>query len=64
MGLYDRLLKVVDMKTIESIKDFKEFLKTNHDKLLDKAVRIEDLPIDDEWIQDNIWDKEKRAVAL
>ena len=26
-------------------------------KLLTKAVRIEDLPADDEWIQDEEWDK-------
>lgn len=48
------------MKTIErveTIQDFKKFLSANCDELLQRAVNIEELPADDDWIQDNEWDK-------
>ena len=32
-------------------------LKENRDKLLEKAVKIENLPPDDEWLNDSSWDK-------
>ncbi len=45
------------MSKIETVQDFKNFLKENKDKLLEKAVKIENLPPDDEWINDTSWDK-------
>ena len=45
------------MKKIETAQDFKLFLRDNGDKLLEHAIRIEDLPSDDEWIQDDVWDE-------
>ena len=48
------------MKTIERdeiIQDFKKFLSVNRDELLQRAVNIEELPADDECIQDNDWDE-------
>lgn len=45
------------MKKIETIQDFKQFLNTNRDKLLEHTVRVEDLPLDDDWIQDDDWDE-------
>lgn len=47
------------MKKIETIQDFKYFLNNNRDKLLEKSVRIEELPSDDEWIKDDKWDEEE-----
>lgn len=45
------------MSKIESVQDFREFLKENRDKLLEKAVKIENLLPDDEWLNDSSWDK-------
>lgn len=45
------------MKKIETVQDFKKFLNTNRDKLLEHTVRVEDLPLDDDWIQDDDWDE-------
>lgn len=45
------------MGKIETVQDFKNFLKDNRDKLLEKAVKIENLPSDDEWVNDSSWDK-------
>ena len=45
------------MSKIESVQDFREFLKENRDKLLEKTVKIENLPPDDEWLNDSSWDK-------
>ena len=41
----------------EAIKEFKEFLNANRENLLQYAVDIKDLPEDDEWLQDDEWDK-------
>ena len=45
------------MDKIKTVEDFKKFLNNNRDKLLDLAVNIKDLSPDDEWIQDDEWDK-------
>ena len=45
------------MDKIKTVEDFKKFLNNNRDKLLDLAVNIKGLPPDDEWIQDDEWDK-------
>ena len=45
------------MDKIKTVEDFKKFLNNNRDKLLDLAVNIKDLRPDDEWIQDDEWDK-------
>lgn len=44
------------MANIRSVEDYKEFLKENRDLLHKNAVRIEDLPPDDDWILDDEWD--------
>lgn len=45
------------MNREKTIKDFKSFLDENREKLLDIAIDINDLPYDDEWINDNEWDE-------
>ncbi len=45
------------MKKIETVQDFKQFLNQNRDKLLEHVVKIEELPPDDEWVQDDEWDE-------
>lgn len=45
------------MDRVEHIRDFKSFLNNNRDKLMDMAASIENLPADDDWIQDGEWDE-------
>lgn len=45
------------MNREKTIKDFKSFLDENREKLLDIAIDINELPYDDEWINDNEWDE-------
>ena len=45
------------MKKIETVQQVKRFLDSNRDKLLERAIKVEELPPDDEWIQDNSWDE-------
>ena len=44
------------MEKIETIQDTKCFLDANREKLLERAIEIKDLPIEDAWIQDDAWD--------
>ena len=52
-----RYKKEITMEKIETVQDFKRFLNDNRDKLLERTVRIEELPPEDEWIQDDEWDE-------
>ena len=52
-----RYTKEITMEKIETVQDFKRFLNDNRDKLLERTVRIEELPPEDEWIQDDEWDE-------
>jgi len=45
------------MDKIETVEDFKKFLSSNREKLLNFAINIKDLPSDDDWIQDDEWDE-------
>ena len=45
------------MPQIKTIEDYKMFVSENRDKFIDNIVDIADLPEDDEWIQDDIWDE-------
>ena len=45
------------MDRVEHIRECKSFLNNNRDKLMDMAVSIENLPADDDWIQDGEWDE-------
>lgn len=42
---------------IENTQDFKVFIAKNHENLYKRAVKIEVLPPDDDWIQDDVWDE-------
>lgn len=42
---------------IRSVGDFKAFLNANREQILKRVVRIEDLPEDDEWFQEDEWDE-------
>ena len=44
------------MTDSEKIKKINDIIK-NHENLYKKAVKIEDLPPDDDWIQDDVWDE-------
>lgn len=45
------------MDKIETVEDFKKFLSSNREKLLNFTVNIKDLSSDDDWIQDDEWDE-------
>lgn len=45
------------MEKIETIQDINNFIRTNREKLLERAIDIKDLPMDDDWIQDDEWDE-------
>lgn len=42
---------------IENTQDFKAFIEKNRENLYKRAVKIEDLPPDEDWIQDDVWDE-------
>jgi len=45
------------MEKANTVDEFKKYLKDNKEKVLEYTVRIEDLPNDDEWLQDDEWDE-------
>lgn len=45
------------MEKLETIQDINNFIHANREKLLERAIDIKDLPIDDAWIQDDEWDE-------
>ena len=45
------------MEKIDTIQDINNFIRANREKLLERAIDIKDLPIDDAWIQDDEWDE-------
>lgn len=45
------------METIRTSADFKAFIDANRDLIKEKTVRIEDLPADDDWVNDDVWDE-------
>jgi hypothetical protein len=53
----DDFRKENSMANIRSVQDYKEFLKENRELLHKNAVRIENLPPDDDWILDDEWDE-------
>lgn len=42
---------------IRSVDDFKAFLDANREQILKNVVKIEDLPEEDEWFQEDEWDE-------
>ena len=48
---------VKNMNRAEMIQDFKEYFKENQEDFLNRAVNIEDLPADDDWVLDDEWDE-------
>lgn len=52
------------MSEIRSVQDYKDFLKENRELMHKNAVRIEDLPLDDDWILDDEWDVIYEQEAL
>ena len=47
-----------DKETLEDmIYSIKLIIAKNRENLYKRAVKIEDLPSDDDWIQDDVWDE-------
>lgn len=45
------------MESIKSVKDFKDYLKENREKLYANAIDANDITLDDEWMQEDEWDE-------
>ena len=45
------------MEKLDTIQNINNFIHTNREELLKRAIDIKDLPIDDAWIQDDEWDE-------
>ena len=45
------------LNKVETVEDFKKFLNRHHSDLIKNTVSVDELPSDDDWIKDNIWDK-------
>lgn len=45
------------MERIETVEAFKRFISTNHEQIFKHMIKIENIPNNDEWIQENEWDK-------
>ena len=52
------------MDRTDTIKDFKSFLRANREKLQDIVIDIKDLPVDDEWMQDDEWEEIYKQEVL
>lgn len=56
-SIAEAALALNDIFKIETVEDFREFLKNNRNKLISHAIKVEKLPPDDEWIKDDSWDE-------
>ena len=52
------------MSEIRSVQDYKDFLKEHRELMHKNAVRIEDLPPEDDWILDDEWDEIYEQEAI
>ena len=55
------------MEKISSVEDFKKFLEDNREKIQAEAVNADDITLDDEWMQDDVWDeiyKDKKSNVI
>lgn len=46
-----------DMKSIKSVEEFKKYMRENSALVCENIISADDINIDDEWIQDNVWDE-------
>ena len=52
------------MNRTDTIKDFKNFLSVNREKLQDIMTDIKELPADDEWLLDDEWEEIYKQEVL
>ena len=45
------------METIQDVRDFKAFLKSNKEKIQTSTVNASDISIHDEWMREDKWDE-------
>ena len=52
------------MEPIRTIEDFKAFLAKNKELIRNNAIDADDIPLDDEWMQEDEWEEDyKRGVV-
>ncbi len=52
------------MEPIRTIEDFKTFLAKNKELIRNNSIDADDIPLDDEWMQEDEWEEDyKRGVV-
>ncbi len=49
------------MEPIKSIEDFKAFVSKNKELIRNKSINADDITIDDEWMQEDVWDEDYKC---
>lgn len=45
------------MNSTDTVAKFKKFFTENQDKFIEHSINLRDIPSDDDWIQDDVWDE-------
>ena len=45
------------MNSTDTVAKFKKFFTENQDKFIEHSINLRDIPNDDDWIQDDVWDE-------
>ena len=45
------------MESIKSVKELKKYMKDNCNLVRENITYADEITIDDEWMQDNVWDE-------
>ncbi len=45
------------MNSTDTVAKFKKFFMENQDKFIEHSINLRDIPNDDDWIQDDVWDE-------
>lgn len=66
-GFVVKILQIIireNMEPIRTIEDFKTFIANNKDLIRKNATDADDIPLDDEWMQEDEWEEDyKRGVV-
>ena len=45
------------MESIKSVEEFKKYMKDNCNLVRENITYADEITLDDEWMQDNVWDE-------
>ena len=52
------------MEPIRTIEDFKTFLAKNKELIHNNAIDADDIPLDDEWMQEDEWEEDYKRYSI